>query len=237
MEVTMDKKKKPGISKSTKIMFWIIGVIFLCFIIVIFVSKNSHKNVDKVENQVSIDYTKQPFIGDMSAPVEIIEFGDYKCPLCKNFTESTFPYIKKELVDTGKAKFYFFNDSFINIDSTRSAKFAETVYHVLGNDAFWKFHDLLYKKQPKGAKYEKEDIYTNSFLEKTLNELVSESETAKVMEAFRGNQYDNALKTDIAYANQLGVPGTPTVIVNGKIFKGNTLDDLKKMVDKAAKGK
>ncbi|WP_425414764.1 thioredoxin domain-containing protein [Peribacillus kribbensis] len=32
------------------------------------------------------------------------EFGDYKCPSCKMFNEQVLPSIKKEFVDTGKAK-------------------------------------------------------------------------------------------------------------------------------------
>lgn len=238
LEEKMKKKNaKSGTSTSTKVMFWIIGIIFICFIILIVVSKNSDKSVDKVAEDVSIDYTNQPYVGDAAAPVQIIEFGDYKCPYCKKFTESTYPFIKKELVDKGKANFYFFNDSFINVDSTRSAIFAETVYHVLGNETFWKFHELLYKKQPEGAKYESEDVYTDSFLEETLNEIVSKEETAKVMSAFQAKQYNDALETDMSYVEKLGVESTPTVVVNGKIFKGKTMDDLKKMVDKAAKGK
>jgi protein-disulfide isomerase len=39
------------------------------------------------------------------------------------------------------------------------------------------------------------------------------------------------------YAEKLGVTGTPTIFVNGEMFQGQTIDDLKKMVENAAKGK
>jgi protein-disulfide isomerase len=39
------------------------------------------------------------------------------------------------------------------------------------------------------------------------------------------------------YAEKLGVTGTPTIFVDGQMFKGQTIDDLKKMVEDAAKGK
>ncbi|CRH75448.1 Protein-disulfide isomerase [Chlamydia trachomatis] len=38
-------------------------------------------------------------------------------------------------------------------------------------------------------------------------------------------------------ADELGVTGTPSLFVNGKKFEGNTIDDLVKMVDDAAKEK
>jgi protein-disulfide isomerase len=38
------------------------------------------------------------------------------------------------------------------------------------------------------------------------------------------------------YAEKLGVTGTPTIFVNGEKFEGQTIDDLKEMVAKAAKG-
>lgn len=230
----MEKKKaKPSALKSTKIMFWSIGIIFLLFIAVIFYSKTSEKDM----KEVAIDYTNQPYIGEDSAPVNIIEFGDYKCPYCKDFNESTYPIIKKELVDSGKAKFYFINYSLINeTDSPRSAKFAETVYHELGNEVFWKFHEKLYKKQPEDPKYESEDIFTESFLEDTLNEIVSKEETEKVVKSFRDHKYDEAFEKDMSLVDELDITGTPTILVNGKPFKGNTMEDLIKMVDEAASG-
>lgn len=226
------KSTKPTTSTSTKIMFWAIGIIFVLFIVFIFVNKTAEKG-----KEIAIDYTNQPYIGEESAPVKIIEFGDYKCPYCKDFSESTFQVIKKELVDSGKAKFYFMNYSLINeTDSPRSAKFAETVYHELGNDPFWKFHELLYEKQPEDTKYESLDIFTESFLEETLNEIVSDEETEKVMKTFEENKYNKAFEKDMSLVGELGITGTPTVLVNGKLFEGQTLDDLKKMVDEAASG-
>ena len=88
------------------------------------------------EKSVVIDYEGQPFLGEASAPVEIVEFGDYKCPSCKDFNDRLFPVIYQELVETGKAKFYFMNYSFIAPDSTTAAQFAETVYKELGNESF-----------------------------------------------------------------------------------------------------
>jgi protein-disulfide isomerase len=230
----MTDRKKNTNSSSSKFIFWIIGLIAVCIIGFIFLGNHSKQESKPKE---TIDYTGQPYLGKKSAPVSIIEFGDYKCPNCKNFAENVIPVIQQQLVDTGKAKLYFLNDSFIYTDSTRAAKFAESVYQELGNKTFWKFHDLLYKKQPEDSKYEKMDVYNETFLTETLKEVATENDITKVMDNFHAKKSDSAWKKDMDLADKLGVTGTPTLFVDGKLFEGKTLDDLTKMVDKAAKAK
>jgi protein-disulfide isomerase len=229
-------KNKKVQKSSSKIIFWTVGIIAAFILGFIFLGNHATPQ-EKTSPKGSIDYSNQPFLGDKSAPVSIIEFGDYKCPNCKNFSENVVPIIKSKLVDTGKAKFYFFNDAFINNDSFRAAKFAESVYQELGNKTFWEFHDLLYKKQPEDSKYEKMDIYDEKFLTDVLKESANDSEVQKVLEHFRAQKSDAAFNKDMDYVKKLGVTGTPTIFVNGKMFQGQTMDDLISMVDKAAKNK
>ncbi|MEH7479866.1 DsbA family protein, partial [Neobacillus drentensis] len=204
--------------------------------ILAFIFLGNHSKKQEETKGTEIDYSNQPFLGEKSAPVSIIEFGDYKCPNCKNFDKNVVPIIQQELVDTGKAKFYFMNDSFINVDSTRSAKFAESVFQELGNETFWKFHDLLFEKQPEDTKYEKVDLFTEDFLVDTLKEVASDRDVEKVVKNFQDKKSDKAWDKDMDYAQKLGVTGTPTIFVNGEKFEGQTIDDLKEMVAKVAKG-
>lgn len=231
-----NNRKKNESSSSSKFIFWVIGLIAVGVLALIFLGNHTDDKKEEA-NKVKIDYRNQPYLGKESAPVSIIEFGDYKCPNCKNFGSSVVPVIEKELVDTGKAKFYFFNDAFIYVDSTRSAKFAESVYEELGNETFWKFHEHLYSLQPKEQEKEKMDIYTEDFLINALKNVASETDVDKVVKNFRANKSKAAFDKDMDYAEKLGVTGTPTIFVNGKLFEGQTIDDLKDMVEKATKGK
>jgi protein-disulfide isomerase len=230
------KNNQKNSASSSKFVFWIIGIIAAFLLGFIFLG-NHNKNEETKKTTASIDYSHQPYLGKKSAPVSIIEFGDYKCPNCKNFAANVIPLIKQQLVDTGKAKLFFFNDAFIADDSTRSAKFAEAVYHELGNEVFWKFHELLYTKQPADPDAEKKDIFTEQFLTNTLKEVAGTEDVNKVVAYFQAKKSDAAFKKDMKYALQLGVTGTPTLFVNGKVFTGQTLDDLIKMVNNAAKDK
>ncbi|MFJ7310438.1 DsbA family protein [Peribacillus frigoritolerans] len=230
----MANKKKGNQKQSSAFTFWIIGLIAVIIIGFIFLA-NGKKDEDTAVNE--IDYKSQPYLGEKSAPVQIVEFGDYKCPVCKTFEEQFFPSIQSELIDTGKAQFYFMNYSFINVDSTRSAKFAESVYQELGNKAFWEFHELLFDKQPADLKYEKEDVFTDKFLEETLKEIANDKDVKKVVTSFKAKKSEDQWNKDMELADELGVTGTPSLFVNGKKFEGNTIDDLVKMVDDAAKEK
>jgi protein-disulfide isomerase len=224
-----NKKAKKTKKQSSKFLFWVIGFVTICLVGLIFLSNNAKKE--------AIDYAGQPFLGEKSAPVKIVEFGDYKCPYCKNFNDSLLPSIEKDLIDTGKASLYFMNYSFINVDSTRSAKFAEAVFKELGNETFWKFHELLYKKQPEDSKAEQMDVYTESFLKDTLSDIVSEAEVNKVVNAFKNDEAKEAWEKDMSAASRLSITSTPAIYINGVKFEGNTYNDFKDRVNKAVKVK
>lgn len=226
---SVNKKAKKTKKQSSKFLFWVIGFVTICLVGLIFLSNNAKKE--------AIDYAGQPFLGEKSAPVKIVEFGDYKCPYCKNFNDSLLPSIEKDLIDTGKASLYFMNYSFINVDSTRSAKFAEAVFKELGNETFWKFHELLYKKQPEDSKAEQMDVYTESFLKDTLSDIVSEAEVNKVVNAFKNDEAKEAWEKDMSAASRLGITSTPAIYINGVKFEGNTYNDFKDIVNKAVKVK
>lgn len=212
----------------SKKIFWIIGLVVVVIVGLIMLT-------DAGEKSAVLDYADQPFLGEASAPVEIVEFGDYKCPSCKDFNDNLFPIIYKDFVETGKAKFYFMNYSFIAADSTTAALFAETVYQELGSEKFWKFHELLFENQKPNA--EQTNYFTEEFLEQLLSEVASSDEVEKVTAAYQNHEGESALKKDMKTANSLNISSTPTVFIGGKEFKGRTMDDFSEMVEEAANGK
>ncbi|GGA21965.1 DsbA family protein [Psychrobacillus lasiicapitis] len=212
----------------SKKLFWIIGIIAVCIIGIIVLTDAKQESVD-------IDYAGQPFIGEESAPVEIIEFGDYKCPHCGDFDSTLFPLIHEQFVETGKAKFYFMNYSFIAPDSTTSAQFAETVYKELGNEKFWEFHHLLFANQTTESG--QENVMTEAFLQAVLAEVATAEEVEKVSLAYSESSGKEAWQKDMNIANNLGVASTPTIYIGGKEFTGATMDDFAKKVEEAADGK
>lgn len=56
---------------------------------------------------VSIDTRAQPMEGNPKAPITIVAFEDFKCENCKRYSTTLYPQIKRDYIDTGKAKYFF----------------------------------------------------------------------------------------------------------------------------------
>lgn len=178
-------------------------------------------------------YSEQPVLGDENAPVQIVQFGDYKCPACKNFEEQLVPIIKQEYVDTGKAQFYFMNYPFLGDDAAILASYAEAVYATLGNDAFWTYNSAVYERQGD----ERLAWGNDEFNQTLIQELFSEEEATQVLEAYESGDFADIVADEKAFAESQGVTGTPSLFINGKKVEMDNLEqvaDLNKLVEEAA---
>lgn len=95
--------------------------------------------------KVTMNNGHLPPLGDKNAKITIVEFADLECPFCKRFFTDTFPQIKKEYVDTGKAAVYFrhFPLSFHPL----ALPFAHAVECANEQGKFWEMHDKIYNEQ------------------------------------------------------------------------------------------
>jgi len=82
-----------------------------------------------------------PVLGNLDAPITLIEFGDYQCHFCNVFFHSTEDDILKNYVETGKVKMIFKDYNIIGPDSINASHGAHCA-----NDqgSFWEYHDILY---------------------------------------------------------------------------------------------
>jgi len=46
----------------------------------------------------------RPVMGADDAPITVVEFTDYQCPFCRRFTQTTFPLLKRDFIDTDKVR-------------------------------------------------------------------------------------------------------------------------------------
>jgi protein-disulfide isomerase len=83
-------------------------------------------------------------LGDINAPITIIEFGDYQCPFCGEWYAQTSPGINEKYISTGKAKLIFIDFAFLGSDSDNAA-FAS--YCADEQEKYWEFHGALYLNQ------------------------------------------------------------------------------------------
>lgn len=208
-------------NKLTKAIVIIIGIIVVGIVGWMMVDKNTISG--------DIDYTDQPRLGEEDAQVQILEFGDYKCPYCKMVSQTYLPKLQEDYIDTGKVAFYFMNYDFLNVDSTRAAEFAEVVYKELGDEVFWKFHELLYDYQPDD---ESLDFFTEQRLIDLLSAVTDESSVEAVKKAFDNGEGKVGLAIDNEFVDELGVTYTPTILINGEEFTGDSYEVLESELDK-----
>ena len=82
-----------------------------------------------------------PILGDINAPLTLVEFGDYQCTFCKKFFHETEESILVNYVETGKVKMLFKDFIVVDEDSVNAASAAHCA-----NDQkmFWQYHSTLY---------------------------------------------------------------------------------------------
>lgn len=82
-----------------------------------------------------------PVLGDPSAPVTILEWGDYQCTYCHLFHRDTLGIIKERYVETGRAKLVFKD---FPLNGPDSALAAEATHCAAEQGMYWEYHDALY---------------------------------------------------------------------------------------------
>src|SRR5258708_10291261 len=79
-------------------------------------------------------------LGNRTAPITIIEYASLTCPHCADFTKNTLPDIRKNWIDTGKAKLVF-RDYPLDAVAVKAAVIA----HCGGPEPVFGFIDVLFR--------------------------------------------------------------------------------------------
>ena len=79
--------------------------------------------------------------GSPTAPVTIIEYSDYECPYCARFH----PILEQIVSESNGSVNWVYRHWPIHQNSMQKLVAAECVAQLKGNDAFWKYSDLLFK--------------------------------------------------------------------------------------------
>jgi len=82
-----------------------------------------------------------PVLGNIEAPITLVEFGDYQCFFCNKFFHDTEETLFQNYVDTGKVKVIFKDFTIIGSDSINAAHGAHCANE---QEKFWEYHDILY---------------------------------------------------------------------------------------------
>jgi protein-disulfide isomerase len=147
-----------------------------------------------------------PVRGPRNAPVTVMMFSDFQCPYCRKqveiLEESEFP-------EQSAIRLVFRNLPLQMHPWARPAAEMAACVYAQSNEAFWRVHDQLFKNQIK----------------------IKPSNLARIVESAIANRIDvnlnryrncvvrreadERVSRDIAFAEDHGLSGTPTLIING----------------------
>ena len=148
-----------------------------------------------------------PILGDPSAPITIVEFGDYQCHQCYNWFHNTKPAIVEDYIETGKANLVFVDLAFLGRDSPIAA---QASYCAEDQEMYWEYHDTLYNFQDSKidggwANSERLKAFASSLeLDMDLFNSCLDSE-----------KYSKRVQYNIQQARDHGVRGTPGFFIVG----------------------
>jgi len=150
-------------------------------------------------------------LGDPNAPVTVVEYADFQCPVCKRAQTSIVANLEKDYVNTGKVKFEFRMFPIIGQESWNAAQAADTA----GDQGkFWEYHDALYNAQ--GA--ENGGNFTFEKLDAMAASLGLDAQ--KFRDTLTANTHLAEIQKEKDAGDAAGISSTPTFFVNGKKIVG-----------------
>lgn len=162
---------------------------------------------------------KDHYQGNLKAPIQLVEYGDYQCPFCSKAHE-----IVKQVQDYFNERLVFVFRNFPLVQIHKQAELAaESSEFANQFESFWSMHDLLFANQDR--------LSPELMLEliDTLELPIDEYERAMEQRLFLPK-----IKDDVTGGLQSGVNGTPTFFINGKRHTGGySYQELIKALEKS----
>jgi protein-disulfide isomerase len=170
------------------------------------------KDVAEVEQELKGIEQKGLVLGDPNAPVELVEFGDLQCPVCKANAEEALPGVIESKVASGEAKFNFRNFIIISEES-EPAGAAALAAGEQGRG--FNYLNLFYRNQGT----ERSGYVTDEFLT-AIAEAAKVPDMAKWNQDRESSKIKGEVKATSAEARRLGFEGTPSFAVKGPKTNG-----------------
>jgi protein-disulfide isomerase len=149
-------------------------------------------------------------MGKADAPITIIEYSSLTCPHCAKFHAETFPKVKSEWIDTGKAKLIF-----RDLPWDPLAQATAMIAHCSG-DRYFAFINTFFRTQNQWAQNPSPLAAI-----KTIAKLggMGDDQVDKCLNDNGLLNEINARKDDAT--ERYKVDSTPSFIINGKLYSGD----------------
>jgi protein-disulfide isomerase len=151
---------------------------------------------------VPVDPQHDHIMGPPSAPVTLVEYGDYQCPFCGQ----AYPVVKQIQAELGNELRFVFRN-FPLTEMHPNAQFAAELAEAGGDQGkFWPLHDFIYEHQSELSDTQRFTVAASKAVdlepERMRRQLAEHTYLRRIREDFMGGVHS-------------GVNGTPTFYING----------------------
>ena len=196
-----------------KKIYWIVIPIAIGVITGMFLAFYPQSGDDsKLLTESKLIQNGSPIMGNLSASITILEWGDYQCTFCYKFHQSTLNTIKHDFIETGKVKLVFKDFPLNGPDSVLAS---EAAYCAQDQGKYWQYHDELYKNW--GG--ERTGWITRDSLDKFATTVNLDLE--KFDKCLDDHKYLERVNQMYEFGKEIGIDATPSFLVfsNEKIIK------------------
>jgi protein-disulfide isomerase len=173
--------------------------------------------LDHVDAQGLLQLAQGVQRGDPEAPIAVMDFSDYQCPRCRDFTQQAKPFLEDRYIEEGLVRFVYYDFPLVSIHP--NAFLAARAARCAGDqDAYWPYHNRLFERQAEWAR--RTDPFSN-FVGYAGDVGLSRGEFRSCLGSDR---HADVVTANMRLGEQLGVSGTPTLFLNTGEGRGERVE-------------
>jgi protein-disulfide isomerase len=150
-------------------------------------------------------------LGDTTASIQVVEFGDFACSACSEFWHDTWPSVRADLIETGRVSWR--HVPFL-LGFPRGDDAANAAECAADQGQFWAMHDLLFGGQEEWTRTRRpEEAFGRYARQIGLD-------SAEFADCFDEERGEDRTRAATRAARRASVRGTPTFFINGRAAYG-----------------
>lgn len=163
-----------------------------------------------------VDLTDNPIMGRESADLDLLYWGEYQCPFCKQFEDEALPKLIENDVRTGRVRVVFLELPYMGEDSTTAAVADRCIWEQVHDTApgrYWRWRSTIYANQePKNSGWANRE----NLLSMTASVDGVDSDAVGTCLDGRRAEFEEHVETERRVAREYGFEGTPSFLFGNR---------------------
>ncbi len=223
---------KQSKSRPSSLFYLLLAVVAIVGVgaLAVVASRPKEQAVQQIDPNLPPVKSEGYVLGSPTAPVEVIEFADFECPVCSDFAAVTEPDIRAKLINTGEMRLRFIDFPLPMHRNTWNASRAAACADEQGK--FWAMHDALFQTQDKWNGEATTD--PDKYFKGLAGQLGLD--TKKFDDCVDSKRMQAKIQAHERLAEERHVSATPSFVIAGKLITGapqGGYDEFKRLVDQA----